>query len=198
MFKRILLWGVAVIGLGVLALVAAGFVLYTEARTSTVGELRFLNELAVPPLLEPSEVAGARSSTSSCRFGQAELLPDKMADTWGANGAYLEPTLRAERGDRVELRVRNELPQATTIHWHGMHLPAQADGGPHQLIPPGTTWAPTWTVVQPAATLWYHPHPHGQTADHVYRGSPGSSFSTTELPSGSRFRAGTASTTSRS
>jgi FtsP/CotA-like multicopper oxidase with cupredoxin domain len=47
------------------------------------------------------------------------------------------------------------------------------DGGPHQQIQPGQTWSPTWTIDQPAATLWYHPHPHGETAHHVYRGLAG-------------------------
>ena len=61
----------------------------------------------------------------------------------------------------------------TTVHWHGMHLPAAADGGPHQPIEPGDTWTPSWEIDQPAATLWYHPHPHGETADHVYRGVAG-------------------------
>jgi FtsP/CotA-like multicopper oxidase with cupredoxin domain len=54
-----------------------------------------------------------------------------------------------------------------------MHLPPTADGGPHQPIQPGATWSPTWTVNQPAATLWYHPHPHGNTAQHVYGGLAG-------------------------
>jgi FtsP/CotA-like multicopper oxidase with cupredoxin domain len=47
------------------------------------------------------------------------------------------------------------------------------DGGPHQLVAPGSTWSPEWTVRQPAGTLWYHAHPHGSTADHVYRGVAG-------------------------
>jgi FtsP/CotA-like multicopper oxidase with cupredoxin domain len=47
------------------------------------------------------------------------------------------------------------------------------DGGPHQPIAPGATWSPAWTIDQPAATLWYHPHPHGATAGQVYRGLAG-------------------------
>ena len=47
------------------------------------------------------------------------------------------------------------------------------DGGPHQLVEPGGTWRPTWTIDQPAATLLYHPHPHGTTEEHVYRGLAG-------------------------
>ena len=73
----------------------------------------------------------------------------------------------------MAVNVHNELPEPTTVHWHGMHLPAAMDGGPHQPIPPGGDLAPTWTVDQPAATLWYHPHPHGATEPHVYRGLAG-------------------------
>ncbi len=59
------------------------------------------------------------------------------------------------------------------MHWHGMNLPARMDGGPYQPIEPGATWRPTWAIDQPAATLWYHPHPHGNTAAHVHRGVAG-------------------------
>lgn len=71
------------------------------------------------------------------------------------------------------MRVTNELGQTTTLHWHGMHLPAAMDGGPHQQIASGTTWQPRWMIDQPAATLWYHPHPMGKTAEHVYHGLSG-------------------------
>lgn len=173
MIKRILLGSLALLGLAAVALAVVGFILYSGARTSTVGEVRFANELAVPPLLGPRDEDGRKVFELNLQRGRAELLPGKPAETWGVNGAYLGPTLRARRGDRVELRVRNGLPQTTTIHWHGMHLPAAADGGPHQPIEPGQTWTPSWTIEQPAATLWYHPHPHGATADHVYRGLAG-------------------------
>ncbi|MFC5923333.1 multicopper oxidase family protein [Micromonospora vulcania] len=93
--------------------------------------------------------------------------------TWGFNGAVLGPTLRATRGEQVAVSVTNALDQSTTVHWHGMHLPASADGGPHQPIMPGQTWSSTWKIDQPASTLWYHPHPHGETARQVYRGLAG-------------------------
>ena len=91
----------------------------------------------------------------------------------GVNGSYLGPTLRMSTGDQVRVDVTNDLAERTTLHWHGMHVPARMDGGPHQLIEPGSTWSPHWQVRQPAATLWYHAHPHGKTAAHVYRGVAG-------------------------
>jgi FtsP/CotA-like multicopper oxidase with cupredoxin domain len=171
--KRVVRWILIPVALGVVALAGTGCALYSRAQVSTVGDLAFENELKIPPLLEPQEEDGRKIFDLTLQQGRAELLPGKPAETWGVNGAYLGPTLRAERGDRVELRVRNELPEVTTVHWHGMHLPSAADGGPHQMIEPGATWTPSWEIDQPAATLWYHPHPHGETADHVYRGVAG-------------------------
>lgn len=101
-------------------------------------------------------------------FGQGEV-----PGTWGANGDYLGPTIRAERGETVVVNVDNNTSEMTTLHWHGMHVPARMDGGPHSMVEPGTTWSPTWTIDQPAATLWYHPHPHGKTGEQIYRGLAG-------------------------
>jgi blue copper oxidase len=153
---------------------AAGALLWATADTSNVGQLDFENPLHIPPILEPAEEGpGHKAFELEMQEGIADLLPGKSASTWGFNGPYLGPTLRASRGDRIEMRVRNQLPEPSTVHWHGMHLPAAADGGPHQTIEPGETWTPSWTIDQPAATLWYHPHPHGDTEEHVYRGLAG-------------------------
>jgi FtsP/CotA-like multicopper oxidase with cupredoxin domain len=167
--------GAIVAAAAIVALATAAFVAWSSATTSTVGELEFANELRIPPLAERRiDRDGRMVFDLELRQGGSELLPGKETETWGANGSHLAPTLRASRGDMVLPRVRNGLDaETTTIHWHGMHLPAAADGGPHQTIAPGETWSPTWTIDQPAATLWYHPHPHPETEDHVYRGLVG-------------------------
>lgn len=139
------------------------------------GTLAFTNRLRIPPLAEPSVAAdGTKRFALTLQSGlQTAFLPGKTTATWGVNGAYLGPTLRAARGDKVSVSVVNKLAEPSTLHWHGMHLPAAMDGGPHQAIAPGATWTPHWTVNQDAATAWYHPHPHGKTALHVYRGIAG-------------------------
>ena len=146
----------------------------TGRSVSTVDEVEFSQELAIPPLAEPRvDADGRRVFELTTQSGEREFLSGQTTQTWGINGDYLGPTLRARRGEKVAINVRNELDEVTTMHWHGMHLPATADGGPHQPINPGETWSPEWTIDQPAATLWYHPHPHGETEKHVYRGLAG-------------------------
>jgi len=127
------------------------------------------------PPLAPShlDAQGRRVFELTAKSGRHDFGSGHAADTWGFDGDYLGPTLRAAKGEQVLVNVHNSLGETTTVHWHGMHLPAAMDGGPHQPIAPGTTWSPTWTIKQPAATLWYHPHPHGDTAQHVYRGLAG-------------------------
>ncbi len=141
---------------------------------SNVGEHEFDSPLSIPALVEP-EVSLDGQKVFDLEFvaGESDLMPGVTTETWGINGSYLGPTIRADRGDDVQINVRNGLDEVTTLHWHGMHLPARMDGGPHQMIQPGETWEPHWTIDQPAATLWFHPHMHGATAEHVYRGAAG-------------------------
>ncbi len=93
--------------------------------------------------------------------------------TGAINGDFWGPTLIMYKGDTVRMNVKNSLNDSTTIHWHGMHLPAVMDGGPHQVIPSGTTWKPYWKVSNNAATYWYHPHLHEKTAEHLTKGIGG-------------------------
>lgn len=129
--------------------------------------------LPIPPALRGTDEDGRKVFELTARSGHTEILPGRTTRTWGFNGDFLGPTLVMSRGDEVEMRVRNTLPEMTTVHWHGMHLPAYSDGGPHSPIDPDTTWSPRWRVDQPAACVWYHPHPHLATATHAYRGLAG-------------------------
>ena len=173
--KRTYKLGIAGASLIVLLVVAFAvlFVYEFVAGSATInGELEYTNELRIPPLLEPEEVDGTKIYNLTLQAGETEFFDGVMTRSWGANGTYLMPTIRAYEGDDIELRVRNELDRITTLHWHGMHLPPTMDGV-HQVISPGETWQPYWQVRQQAATLWYHPHLHGETGLHVYNGLAG-------------------------
>jgi blue copper oxidase len=164
--SRYVLAGALVVGVGAAATGCAETV-------DTAGKVQFVNRLAVPPLaVSHVDGAGRRVFDLRAQAGERDFGRGRT-HTWGFNGDYLGPTLRAKRGERVVVNVSNALDEPTTVHWHGMHLPARMDGGPHQAVRPAATWSPTWTIDQPAATLWYHPHPHGMTEKHVYRGLAG-------------------------
>ncbi|MFD4293101.1 multicopper oxidase family protein [Rhodococcus sp. NPDC058505] len=146
----------------------------TPADADPAADASGRRPLPVPPLADSSvDAAGVRHFTLTAAAGHTEMVPGKSTPTWGFNGSVLGPTIRARRGERVAFAITNDLPEATTVHWHGVHVPARFDGGPHQTIDPGARWEPAWTVNQPAATLWYHPHPHGSTEKHAYRGLAG-------------------------
>ena len=127
--------------------------------------------LPTPPLIDTRKQTGPTSLKAG--VGSTEFFPGKASQTLGYNGGYLGPTLRVYRGDNVQMAVTNALAEDTTVHWHGLLISSEVDGGPHQLIRPGTTWRPTLPVRQAAATLFYHPHVHGRTAEQVYSGLAG-------------------------
>lgn len=105
--------------------------------------------------------------------GQTNFVGNRLTDTLGYNGTYLGPVLRVRKGEKVNILVKNSLSFPTTIHWHGLLVDGEQDGGPHQGIQPGDSWNPSFIVDQPAATLWYHPHFAGSAADQVYYGLAG-------------------------
>jgi FtsP/CotA-like multicopper oxidase with cupredoxin domain len=173
--RRILTLGL--LGVPAAAIAAGGGVggvIYARLPQSNVGELGFATPLAIPDQLTPRiDRDGRLVFDLEITAGISEFVAGIQTPTWGLNGPYLGPTLRASYGDEVLVNVSNRLPEPTTLHWHGMHLPGAMDGGPHQMIAPGQTWSPTWRIDQPAATLWFHPHLHRSTAEHVYRGLSG-------------------------
>lgn len=170
LFVRLIAFGTAAVVVLVGGAIAVAWVVIP---TDTVGDVAFDTELAIPPLAESTiDDDGRRVFELTTQEGTTQIDGEQVR-TWGFDGDYLGPTLRAERGEDVSVHITNTLPEDTTVHWHGMHVPAAMDGGPHQMIEAGGHWAPEWTVRQPAATLWYHPHPHGRTAEHVARGLVG-------------------------
>jgi FtsP/CotA-like multicopper oxidase with cupredoxin domain len=92
-----------------------------------------------------------------------EIAPGKVIEAWGFNGQVPGPELRVKKGDTLVVRVKNNLKEATMIHWHGVRLPAAMDGtGEVQKpIEPGAEFEYRF-VVPDAGTFWYHSH-HNET-----------------------------------
>jgi hypothetical protein len=87
-------------------------------------------------------------------------MPGKTANLWGYNGSAPGPTIQVNHGDRVRIIVDNHLPEATSMHWHGLEIPIDMDGAPgssQDPIPPGGRFVYEFTLHQ-AGTFFYHSH----------------------------------------
>src|SRR3990170_8331213 len=89
-----------------------------------------------------------------------QIAPGVTVNAVTFNGTVPGPTIRVTEGDTLRLTVRNELQEATSVHWHGLHVPNDMDGVPpftQDPIEPGESF--TYEFVAPhAGTFMYHSH----------------------------------------
>jgi FtsP/CotA-like multicopper oxidase with cupredoxin domain len=129
---------------------------------------------AQTPLFIPDTLAGS-NFTLTMHADSVAFFSGKKSRTFGYNNnSYLGPTLFFQKGTAVNITVHNQtMTDTTTVHWHGIHLPAAIDGGPQSEIMPGASFNPQFTVMDNAATYWYHPHPDKRTALQAIKGAAG-------------------------
>ena len=84
-----------------------------------------------------------------------------------------QPILVARRGERLDAVIENSLPQPTTVHFHGLTLSEAEDGAGFDPIPPGGRKTARFELRNRAGLYWFHPHPHGFTAEQVHAGLAG-------------------------
>jgi len=143
-----------------------------DSPTLPATRRRFVQGLAVSGAVagvSPALLAGpAAAATAELRGTEFDLeiaeLPvnftGKRRIATAVNGAVPAPVLRLREGDTVTLRVRNRLKEMSSIHWHGVILPAEMDGVPGISFPgiaPGETFTYRFELRQ-AGTYWYHAH----------------------------------------
>ncbi|SFQ14588.1 Multicopper oxidase [Nitrosomonas cryotolerans] len=105
-------------------------------------------------------VNGAKEFELRCTPVKREFLPGQYMNVWGFNNSMPGPTIEAVQGDRVRIVVHNELPEPTSLHWHGLELPVEFDGVPgltQHLIPPGKSKIYEYDLHQ-TGTFFYHSH----------------------------------------
>jgi FtsP/CotA-like multicopper oxidase with cupredoxin domain len=120
--------------------------------------------------------------------GSAPILPGRETNVWRYSAkllagpgntltpitdSYLGPIMRFAKGQKIRIRLRNELPERHITHWHGLHVPHLMDGHPDYAINPGETFVYEFEMLNRAGMHIYHPHPHEATATQVYRGLAG-------------------------
>ncbi len=145
-----------------------------------------LGGAALGALAVPGWAAGATRTTQAAGVTPASevalelvaatgpsVVAGQTATLWTYNGTFPGPLLRWREGDRIRLRLVNELAESTNLHLHGLHLPAAIDD-PFLDVPPGGSATYAFDVPSGAAgTYWYHPHMHGRVARQLFAGLAG-------------------------
>ena len=131
------------------------------------------SSLFVPPLL----VGGAgrlfaHRVTDNTRPGQPSSFLGYDLVT-GSSGSMPGPTLVVGQDDTIDVTFHNELGAESTIHWHGMLVRTGMDGQPQEPVAAGAARSYRIPIRQRATMNWYHPHPHGHTAEQVALGLAG-------------------------
>ena len=151
----------------------------TPSRRTFVKGLAIGSAAASVGLLHsPAWAQGARSDSATLsgdtfdlRIGETAVnITGKSRTALTINGSLPGPTLRWREGNAVTARVSNDLDDETSIHWHGVVLPANMDGVPglgFHGIHPGQTYTYRFTVRQ-NGTYWYHSHSGFQEQQGVY------------------------------
>ena len=132
---------------------------------------RYETPLPIPQLIDAKASANAVSLTIG--QGVHAYQPGQSVQSFGYSAPVLGPVIRLTRGESAEITFENKMGQATTVHWHGLIIPGDVDGGPHNTIASGQRWKASLRVDQPETTAWFHPHPHGETAQQIYSGLAG-------------------------
>jgi FtsP/CotA-like multicopper oxidase with cupredoxin domain len=131
--------------------------------------------------LEPTILAdGTKRFEVTASIVDWEVEPGVIVQAWTYNGTVPAPSIHVEVGDQVELVLHNELPQATTIHLHGIRVPNAMDGVPpytQEAVAPGESFTYAFEAIEPAVGI-YHSH---NGADQVLDGLFGA-FTIGEMP----------------
>ncbi len=126
------------------------------------------------PLLANTATIGSFVATLTAAPAIANFVPNVATQILAYNGGTPGPVIDTYEGDLVRIAFRNQIGQDSTVHWHGLPIPASQDGNPMDPVSSGATRDYTFSLpMGSAGTYWYHPHPHGTTHEQVYRGLAG-------------------------
>ena len=129
----------------------------------------------LPRLLNSADRAGYSYFNLAAQPAQARIAEGVDTPILAYNGLSPGPLIEATEGDHVWINFKNLIPdEPTTVHWHGMSVPADMDGNPTDPVAGGFDRVYAFDIPEGSAgSYWYHPHPHGLTASQVYRGLAG-------------------------
>lgn len=116
-------------------------------------------DLSLPELADQDSAPGIVEVTLRAAPAEIDYLGGTPTTVWAYEGRVPGPLLRAQVGDRIVVHFTNDLPEPTTIHWHGMRVPAAMDGtaAVQDPVAPGGSFDYEFVALD-AGTFWYHPH----------------------------------------
>lgn len=124
------------------------------------------NPLLGPAVLKPTVLAdGTKQFNLTARVVQWEVEPKKFVTAWTYNGQVPGPTMKVNPGDKVRIVLKNELPQSTALHFHGIETPASMDGVPwvtQDPIKPGASFTYSFSTKNKVQIGMYHSHYHAE------------------------------------
>lgn len=132
----------------------------TEAPPASIQPSEWDAELRLQPAHDDSPDPHVFETTIVAQVSPVEILPGVLSEVYTYGGTLPGPEIRVQRGDRVIIHLVNQLPEATTVHFHGVRVPNAVDGVPLVTQPeilPGQSHTYDF-VVPDAGTYWYHPH----------------------------------------
>ena len=128
----------------------------------------------LPLLANQSMAENTFKATLTAAPMQYEIIAGKPTEVWAYNDSRTPLLIELVEGMTVEIELVNQLSQPTTLHWHGLPVPPEQDGGPMEAVPPNGKRTYTFTLPDDCAgTYWFHPHPHHVTHEQVFRGLAG-------------------------
>lgn len=128
---------------------------------------------SLPVVKNTSKTPQRFEATLTAKPVDVELVPGHKTQFWLYNDTML-PLIDIAADQWVKITFNNQLAQDSTIHWHGLAVPASQDGNPQDPVASGTSRDYIFYVDKNmAGTHWFHPHAHKVTAEQVYRGLAG-------------------------
>lgn len=172
---RVHRWRIAA-GAAVVVTALAGAVMWLVASGGSDDDLRadLVAEFGDTYGSEPPGTGDVTTVELVAAPSVAQVLPGQDTDVWAFNGTVPGPSLRIPLGETIRIELDNQLPETTTIHWHGIRVPNAMDGVPgvtQDPVEPGSRHSYEFTPPD-AGTFWYHSHTNG--SEQLERGLYGS------------------------
>jgi len=145
----------------------------TKHGTASSESKEFNPDLELSLTATPSRVQIFPGEPTTVWTYKGEVTKGEPISLANLDQSYLGPIIRVRKNQKIRIHFKNNLPDRSIIHWHGLHVPAAMDGHPRYVIPTGATYTYEFEVLNRAGTYWYHPHPHGRTGHQVYGGLAG-------------------------